>query len=171
MNPLFYRTCRIGIVVGFTAIVACVFVNTNGCVFALLHGDCGARLDISGRMIDSVTLSGATDVIFGLRVLREGEEISFRPPMRSSGEANFPSPDENGAFTVPGGNMIVACPPIVGFEIPDTIIFTVVRGTCTIERTVHINESSATHEVTVEPGGRTQTVTLKDPILVPPCEQ
>lgn len=113
----------------------------------------------------------AQDVLVGARSLRDGSETGFTPPRIFDGTPNVGSPDEEGFLEVPLDFELTSCPPALTLPLPDRVEFLFIVGDCESSTIVEINDTTAASSLVDQGGSREQFIELKNPILVPPCEQ
>ena len=151
---------RTGVVVG---VLAACLSQVVGCI----HGDYWPHLSVHGKVLDAETLEPATDAAVGGRSFTAGEETNWAPALIYDGTPNGPAPEDDGTFVVwfesPASAPCEACAP--EFPRPDRIEIIVARGDCQYTFSIDINEDTVVDMTFPE-----DTLELKDPILVPPCE-
>lgn len=161
-------------------ILASVFVSLPllGCWNCFFPGDFVDYVVVRGKVLDADTLEGLSDTPIGVRTLTAGEVIGFVSGVASdrSGLKSPPIPltgvDGTFAFSFTAG-FREPCTTILGprvptpdFPRPDQIEVTVVRDACEQSFLIDINEDTV-----VDLSFPDDVIELKDPILVPPCEE
>ena len=135
-------------------------------VVGCIHGDCWPTLRVRGKLLDTNRLEGATDAAIGGRAFSDGEVTDFVPPFIYDGSPAFPPPEEDGRFLLAFTSSAVLCSlNMPGFPRPDRIEIIVARGDCQYTFSIDINEDTV-----VDMTFPDDTLELKDPILVPPCD-
>ncbi len=135
----------------------------NGCVF----GDCqGVTVLVRGWLADRVTGEPLANVAVGGRSFTNGEVTDVIPALTIFGDSNGPPPDENGMFELPFRKTLVSCTVASSFPPPDQVEIIVVRDGCEQTFLIEINEDTV-----VDMDFPDDVIELKDPILVPPCDE
>ncbi len=149
------------------ALACCSVISlVGGCsFFGLLRGDCFPQLTVSGRLVDADTLLPVANATMGALARANGETLASEPPLRGSGTTVFPPSNAQGEFAVRlTRGSLTAC-PAPPFPAPDQIDIVVVRNGCETTFTIDVNENTV-----VDLSFPNDTLELKDPIPVPPCE-
>ena len=156
--------CRVVVRGGMSAVVGVLVVCLSQVVGC---GDYWPTLRVSGKLLDAETLEGATDAALGGRTFTDGEETEFVVPFIYDGSRNLPGPEEDGTFVVgfSSGPVPSSYSAHAEFPRPDRIEIIVVRGDCQYTFSIDINEDTV-----VDMTFPDDTLELKDPIIVPPCE-
>ena len=149
------------------------FVSTSLFILFLAGGNgCGPcafnieGLSVHGRILDNQTLEGATDTVVGGRTFTDDEETAFRAPVIYDSRPTARVPQEDGEFEIGFSRSSKSCQDFVyEFPRPDRIEIIAARGDCQYTFSIDINEDTVVDMTFPE-----DTLELKDPILVPPCE-
>jgi hypothetical protein len=132
---------------------------------------------VRGKLLDADTLDAVAGAAIGGRTFTNGEETEFVPPFIFDGSAPVSS-GADGTFTNSfsrlgyfGGWFIPGLPVRereveVDFPRPDETEVIVVRGNCEYSFFIELNEDTV-----VDPTFPENEIELRDPILVPPCEE
>ena len=146
-----------------TSLFILLFVGSNGCRPCPRNV---AFLCVQGKILDSQTLEGATDTVVGGRTFTDGEQTDFYPPRIYDDSPTSRVPDEDGTFKITFTRLSESCQDVfTEFLQPDRIEIIVARGDCQYTFSIDINEDTV-----VDMAFPDDTLELKDPILVPPCE-
>ena len=126
---------------------------------------------VRGKLLDTETLEGLSGAALAGRTLTNGQESAVEVAFRLDGTPTFPLTAEDGSFRIrffvsprcselrdPG-----FVPP--EFPNPDQLSIIVVRDACEQTFLIDINEDAV-----VDLSFPDDVIELKDPILVPPCE-
>ncbi|MCH7884392.1 MAG: hypothetical protein IIC01_03995 [Planctomycetes bacterium] len=136
---------------------------------------CGTMFDgvtLRGRVADADTSLPIDDAVLGGRSFTGGEETDFVPPFTRFGTQNGPSATEDGSFQL--GFVVIGgtCQGFLGnatppeFPRPDRVEIIVARDGCEQSFLIDVNEDTV-----VDLSFPDDVIELKDPILVPPCEE
>ena len=130
-----------------------------------------AVLFVRGTLIEGETEQALSDAAVGGRTFTGDEETHWTPAMTSFGDPNGPPSAEDGSFQVEFRKFVTSCEPLViEFPRPDQVEIIVVRDGCEQTFLIDINEDTALD--VVDPDfPRDDVIELKDPILVPPCQE
>ena len=129
----------------------------------------GNLLELRGVFLDGTTtlpLAGAT---FTSRTFTDGEETDFTNSIHRVGAEQS---DEDGNFLTVFSNGPFACDPVVEFPFPDEIELVISYGECRYEVTIPINdETMEIGEAQTREAEGFPAIVLKNPVVVPPCEE
>ena len=142
-------------------IVAFYVLTMSSCI----HGHCVSFLFVRGTLLDRNEGTGLSGAPVGGRAFADGEELDFSSPTTRSGDSNEPPSGEDGGFLLEFSTPLMGCPP-TPFPRPDQVEIIVVRDGCESSFLIDINE-----ETVVDLDFPDDVIELKDPILVPPCEE
>lgn len=119
---------------------------------------------LRGSLLGRDSLAPPTDV---MRIVAETSTEGERTGGGDGGNRVLPSP-EDGSFELrmPSRDTSSSPSDVPSFPPPDEIVVTVVRQACTQQFTIGINEDTV-----VDVDFPDDVIELKDPILVPPCEE
>ena len=128
--------------------------------------DVAAVLFVRGRVLDTETLEGLSNASVGGRAFTNGEETDYVAPFIFDGSPTFPPPAEDGTFGVEFSTPLMPCQdPPPEFPRPDQVEVIVVRDGCEQQFMIDISDDTV-----VDMDFPDDVIELKDPILVPPCE-
>ena len=142
-----------------------LLLSVPGCP-SWLPRDCWAGFHVRGRLVDSATGEPAVDVAYGMRTLTAGEQTSRVSTVLGSGEPRLPNRDDEGGFELVVGTGIRPCDPPPEFPRPDQVDMIVVRDGCEFSFLIDVNEDTV-----VDMTFPDDVLELRDPILVPACEE
>ena len=152
-----------GIIIG--AVIACT-CSCIPCGFGLL------TISVHGRLLDSDSGSSIVGAVVGGRISSEGEWIDGRAPYTTGGEIQGAVSSGEGEFDLGFSTPFTGC--VLGridpnaprhFPDPDRVELIINRNGCEQRITVDVNEDTV-----VDLSFPDDTLELKDPILLPPCE-
>jgi hypothetical protein len=139
--------------------------SLTGCL--LSFGDCGISLTVSGRLLDSDTSQPIQGAALGGRTITDGMTTDGGlPSFTPDGEPRIAS-GVDGAFMMLFVEALGPCGPrLREFTRPDQVEIIVLRDGCEQRSMIEVNEDTV-----VDLSFPNRTLELKDPILVPPCEE
>lgn len=161
---------------GFFAQISCSFLGTTlvavqGCILVCSHPN--SDLIARGAVVDVDTLEPVPIVAVRAVATEQGEEIGSGSTELRFVEDNFVRDDGTFQVVVGGREIGRVCPgpfaPPPEYPPPlrpDTIEFVIVREDCEQRVTVPINADTV-----VDPSFPDETLVLKEPLEVPPCEE
>lgn len=129
----------------------------------------GNLLELRGVFLDATTTLPVVGATFTTRTFTDGEETDFTNSVHRVGAEQS---DEDGNFLTVFSNGPFACDPVVEFPFPDEIELVIFRDGCEYEVIIPINDQTMdigeaqTHEAEGFPA-----IVLKEPVVVPPCEE
>lgn len=117
---------------------------------------------VRGQLLDSETMQGLVGVVYGVRVLNDGELLAGRRPISLNTGIQ-------GVFACrAAGALFNPCSPArPELTQPDQVEVIVVRDDCEQRFLIDLDQEA---EITTEKATRI-VIDLKDPILVSPCEE
>ena len=141
---------------------ASLLSQTVGCIF----GDVSGTLLVRGCVIDMDTLEPLPEVAVGGRTFTGEVEIDFSPALTVFGDRNNRAPDADGTFEVFFATDLGPYREPPEFPRPDQVEIIVVRDGCEQTFPIEINEDTV-----VDMDFPDDVIELKEPILVPGCEE
>ena len=139
-------------------------------VFGCICGMAVKEYVVTGSILDSDSMQGLSDAFIGGRILTEGVETVFVPAVFGHGEPSLPAPSPEGTFRVPFGKYegfsFPGPLPEIDLPAPDQVEVIAVRGDCEQSFLIDLNEDTVVDLTFPENG-----IELREPILVPPCEE
>ncbi len=141
-------------------VVSVALLGCYGC------SDCFPFLSLRGKLLNADAETPVTDAAVGGKTFTGGQVTDSVNPLTSRGIPAFPPPGDDGSFElrfVTG--VLTPCPP-PEFPRPDQVEVIVLGGGCEQRFMIDINA-----ETVIDLDFPDGVLELKDPILVPPCDE
>jgi len=155
-------------------VTALASLQVVGCLECLIFADPIDHRSLRGIVLDADAFEGLSGAAVGGRTFTNGEVTAVTSALKLDGTPNVQLTGEDGAFGVGfvvGGAPACQTPlgprlPPPEFPRPDQIEVTVARDGCEQTFLIDVNEDTV-----VDLDFPDDVIELKDPILVPPCEE
>jgi hypothetical protein len=135
-------------------------------LYGCIHAHCRRNLSIVGQLVDAGTLQPIEGAALGARSISDGATISETPPSFRLDGVPRTSSDVEGSFSIfLTEGLLSTCPP-PDFTRPDQVEIIVLRDGCEQRFMIEVNQDTV-----VDLSFPNRTLELREPILVPPCEE